>query len=189
MKTFYYYIDSDGATQGPVDIDYFKESSINSRSWVWYEGLPQWVEAYSVPEIRAYIKDDLSVSFSTKKESVDLSKEKDNTPNRNIMSSADMDALRSRMPKTWLFESVIITILLCIPLGIIGVIYGSRVTSFWNRGLYAESITASNKAGFWVRLTIMISVVLWLISIAVWFFTPVAENAAIWYNSNVTETF
>ena len=190
MKMFYYYIDSDGVTLGPVDIEYFKEFNINGNSWVWYEGLPQWVNASTISEIQNYTKDNLPVSFSTstRKDVVDITKENYNTPNKEVISDEEIEELHSTAPKTWLLESILITVLCCMPFGIVGIIYGSRVGSYWSQGLYAESLEASNKAGFWVRLAVMVTVILWLIYLALWLFTPVAEETTLWYNNYFTSS-
>lgn len=186
MKMLYYFIDSDGTAKGPVGLDHFKNNHINGHSWVWHDGLPQWVEAHTIPSIRKYMRSDLPLSFSSKKEGIDYEKERVNIPSLGTLPKSDLDILRSRVPKTWLAEAILITIFCCIPFGVVGIIYASRVAPYWRRGLYGESIYASNSAAFWVKLTIVLTIFIWVIYILIWIFTPFAEKTTIWYNNYFT---
>lgn len=186
MKMLYYYVDSDGATQGPVNIGHFKTNFINGHSWVWHDGLPQWVEAHTVPSLRSYMRSDLPASFSTKKGIVDLEKERMNIPVNKVLPKTELDVLRSRVPKTWMIEAVLTTIFCCIPFGIVAIIYASRVAPYWRKGFYGESIASSNKAGLWVKISVVLTIMIWVIYTLLWIFTPLAEKSAIWYNNVLT---
>ena len=49
-------------------------------------------------------------------------------------------------PKNWLVESILVTILCCLPFGIVGIINASKVNSLYDQGLYDESIRSSANA-------------------------------------------
>lgn len=182
MKMLYYFIDSDGITQGPVTLNHFKENHINGHSWVWHEGLPQWVEAHTVPSLRSYMRSDLPISFSTKKGIVDFGKERIKTPNAAILTQSEMDQLRSRIPKSWLIESILVTVFCCVPFGIVGIVYASRVATYWRKGFFAESLGAAKVAAFWVKLSVSITILIWVIYALLWIFTPLATNTVNWVN-------
>lgn len=55
-------------------------------------------------------------------------------------------------PKTWLAESIIVTILCCLPLGVVGIIKASEVEGLWRSGQYMRAQDASRSAGFWTKL-------------------------------------
>ena len=46
-----YYIVKNGANSGPYTLDQLKYHGILPETMVWYEGLPEWVEARAVPEL------------------------------------------------------------------------------------------------------------------------------------------
>jgi hypothetical protein len=50
------------------------------------------------------------------------------------------------MPKKYLVESILATIFCCLPLGIAGIVFSSKVESLWRSGAYAEAQEASRKA-------------------------------------------
>lgn len=186
MKMLYYYVDSDGATKGPFPLNYFKTNHINGHSWIWHEGLPQWIEAHTIPSLRQYMRNDIPVSFSAKKGVIDFEKERMHIPSKDILPQTELDVLRSRVPKTWLIEAILITIFCCIPFGVVAIVYASRVAPFWRRGLYGESIAASNKAGMWVKITVTITIIMWILYTVLWTFTPVTERSIGWFNNYFT---
>lgn len=186
MKMVYYYVDTDGQTRGPVGLDFFKVNHINAHSWVWHDGMPQWVEVHTVPSLRKYMRSDIAASFSTKKGIVDYDTERTKVPALAGISVSELDLLRSRVPKTWLTESILITLFCCVPLGIVSIIYASRVAPYWRRGLYGESLAASSAAAMWVKLTLMVTIAIWVVYTVIWIFTPVADNFLLWYNNYFT---
>jgi hypothetical protein len=55
-------------------------------------------------------------------------------------------------PKTWLVESILVTILCCLPFGIAGIVNASNVESRFYAGDYAGSMRASQEAGKWTKI-------------------------------------
>ena len=58
------------------------------------------------------------------------------------------------MPKKYLVESILVTIFCCLPVGIAGIVFSSRVESLWNAGSYAEAQEASRKARMFTLITL-----------------------------------
>lgn len=52
-------------------------------------------------------------------------------------------------PKTWLAESILVTLLCCLPFGIVGIVYASKVSSLYAQGSYNEAVQASSTAKTW----------------------------------------
>jgi len=74
-------------------------------------------------------------------------------------------ATQQPMPKTWLVESILVTILpfiLCSSflslLGIIGIVYAAQVESFFNRGDYTASAESSRSAERWTKIAMWIAI-------------------------------
>lgn len=69
-------------------------------------------------------------------------------------------------PKNWLVESILVTIFCCLPFGIVGIIYASKVNSEWAAGRFNEAETASKEAGKWTKIGFFVGlgvIVLYLI--------------------------
>lgn len=58
------------------------------------------------------------------------------------------------MPKKYLVESILVTIFCCLPVGIAGIVFSSKVESLWNTGAYAEAQEASRKARMFTLITL-----------------------------------
>lgn len=60
--------------------------------------------------------------------------------------------------KTWLFESILVAILGCLPFGIIGIVYAIKVNSLHDQTRYKESRHASKIAKRWVMIGLTIGI-------------------------------
>ena len=55
-------------------------------------------------------------------------------------------------PKTWLTESILVTLFCCLPFGIAGIVNASKVESLFYKGNIEEAYNRSAKAGKWTKL-------------------------------------
>jgi hypothetical protein len=58
----------------------------------------------------------------------------------------------SAPPKNWLVESILVTILCCLPFGIAGIVFATQVNSKYAAGDYAGALKASQEAGKWTKI-------------------------------------
>ena len=65
------------------------------------------------------------------------------------------------MPKKYLVESILVTIFCCLPVGVAGIVFASKVESLWNTGAYAEAQEASRKARMFTLITLGIGLALY----------------------------
>ena len=71
-------------------------------------------------------------------------------------------------PKTWMAESILVTIFCCLPFGIAGIVFAAKVSSLYAAGQYEEAVEASNdaakwtKIGFFVGLAVMVIYMIFL---------------------------
>lgn len=54
-------------------------------------------------------------------------------------------------PKTYLAESILVTLFCCLPLGVMGIINASKVSSLYAAGQHAAAEQASAEAKKWVK--------------------------------------
>ena len=62
-------------------------------------------------------------------------------------------------PKNWLVESILVTILCCLPFGIVGIVNAVKVNSLYDQGLYDESIRSSANAKRWTMIGLIIGII------------------------------
>lgn len=80
-----------------------------------------------------------------------------------IPPNTNSDIFRNiSIPKTWLAESILVTLFCCMPFGIVGIVNASKVESRYNSGDTEGAIRASEEAkkwttlGFWIGLSLAI---------------------------------
>lgn len=65
--------------------------------------------------------------------------------------------------KTWLLESILVTIFCCLPFGIVGMVYAIKVNSLHDQTRYEESKRASKNAKRWTLIGLTIGIILGII--------------------------
>lgn len=76
----------------------------------------------------------------------------------------------SKPPKTWLVESILVTLFCCLPFGIVGIVFASKVESLHRMGQTEEAMRASKDAGKWTKIGFWIglgSIVLYFLFVMV----------------------
>ncbi|NPA37836.1 MAG: CD225/dispanin family protein [Chlorobi bacterium] len=74
-----------------------------------------------------------------------------------------------RPPKTWLVESILVTLFCCLPFGIAGIINAAKVESRFYAGDIEGAQRASREAAKWTKIGFWVSVVLFVIYIVLLF--------------------
>lgn len=65
-------------------------------------------------------------------------------------------------PKTWLTESILVTLFCCLPFGIAGIVNASKVSALYAQGRYSEAEMRSANAKKWVKVAFIIGIV-WIV--------------------------
>lgn len=68
-------------------------------------------------------------------------------------------------PKTWLVESIVLTVLCCTPFSIVGIIYAAKVNSLYDQSQYEEAKRASSNAKMWTLIGLGIGLITTIIYI------------------------
>lgn len=56
-------------------------------------------------------------------------------------------------PKTWLAESILVTLFCCLPFGIVGVVHAAKVSTFFAMGNYEMARKQSADAAKWTKIS------------------------------------
>ncbi len=152
----YFYIDNEGKQKGTFSPEELRQEQIKKESLVWTQGMEQWRRAVEVEELALLFTGDAPQGAGLQPPS---------PSQQGYSTSAHSPAPAAQMPKSWLVESILVTILpflLCSSflslLGIIAIVYAAQVESFFNRGDYAASAEASRSAAKWTRIAMWIAI-------------------------------
>lgn len=147
----YFYIDTEGKQKGTFSPEELRQEPVKRDTLVWTQGMEQWKRAEEVAELSLLFDPTSSMQAPTMA-----------APQT---SAAPTPQAQKMMPKSWMVESILVTILpfmLCSSffslLGIIAIVYAAQVESFFNRGDYAAAVEASHAAGKWTRIAMWIAI-------------------------------
>ena len=68
-------------------------------------------------------------------------------------------------PDSNLVWAILCTVLCCLPLGVVSIIYASKVDGCYATGRYAEAVDNSQKALKWAKIGAIISAIFWILYI------------------------
>ena len=149
----YFYIDATGKQVGTFSPEELRLENIKHDTLVWTQGMEQWQRAEEVEDIRHI--------FQTPYD----------PPVNNYSEAKEEPSVIQPMPKSWLIEAILITVLpfafcgsVLSLIGIVAIVYAGQVESAYSRGDYAASLQASQSAGRWTRITLWVLVV-WIVLI------------------------
>lgn len=130
-----YYILINNIKEGPYPKEELLHKGIDGDTLVWCAGMTEWKRARDIPDLYSI-----------------LSQLPPEPPHSNAV-----------MPKTWLLESILVTIFCCLPFGIVGIVYASKVEEHFISGNYRKAAIYSAQAKKWTVWGLMSAVVLTLL--------------------------
>lgn len=74
-----------------------------------------------------------------------------------------------KKPKNWLVESILATIFCCLPFGIAGIIFATKVDSAYKIGDIAGAEEASRQAGKWTKVAFFLGIATFILSLIAMF--------------------
>lgn len=137
MKKYFY---TDGTTNfGPFTLEELKAKSITKETYVWFEELGDWKTAGSVPELSNLFK------FSSPPPISQTNSNTSTTPRTSEPKK------KQQPPRTWLVESILVTLFCCLPFGIAGIVNASKVETLFYDGDFEGANRASAQAKKWMK--------------------------------------
>lgn len=139
-----FFIVENNQQAGPFTLEEMAARGVTPSTPVWREGMNDWTPAGNVPELASLFA----------------------APNTACQGSANYgaqpDPSNEVCPKTWLAESILVTIFCCIPFGIVGIVKASSVSSRFSIGDFAGARRASADAKKWVTIGLVCGII-WLV--------------------------
>jgi ABC-type multidrug transport system permease subunit len=74
-----------------------------------------------------------------------------------------------REPDNYLVWAILVTVLCCLPFGIVSIVYSTKVSGLWTQGRYAEAQSAADSAKKWAIIGAIAGVAAYVIGIVLWF--------------------
>ena len=142
-----FFIVENNQQAGPFTMEEMAARGVTPSTPVWREGMSDWAPAGNIPE--------LAPLFSS------------TGPVPQPAQSFDpIDAGTEVCPKTWLAESILVTLFCCIPFGIVGIVKASSVSSRFSIGDFAGARKASADAKKWTTIGFICGIV-WIVFYAI----------------------
>ena len=131
---------SDGLNKlGPFTLEELRLKALSPDSKIWYDGMTDWKRADQIDELKSLFSSGLSSAPPLTSSGA----------NSNVLDST----ANQYPPKTWLVESILATIFCCLPFGIPGIIFASKVESHFYAGRHQEAEKASRDARKWTLIS------------------------------------
>lgn len=137
----YYYINSQKQQAGPVEIPELMAAGLRPDTMVWCEGMANWTRADNVPELA---KELVAAPAAPTIPGVQPPAT-DNNDNTGY-TTEDSSEMKPAKPANMLWLCILTTACCCMPLGIVSIIYATKVDSAYNVGNYQEAEDNAKKA-------------------------------------------
>jgi hypothetical protein len=163
MEQQYYYIDKNRQQQGPILITDFLKHEIIKTTLVWKQGMDNWQMADSIPELMNIFQSNGILPPPIPPPSLPPFQE---TP---VNFGHIHPPRHPKKPNNYFAWSIISFLFLCVPTGIIALIYSNKVDTLWSAKDYSESVAASRQTSTWCILSSFIGFILWIVILSIVF--------------------
>jgi hypothetical protein len=171
MKNYYYL--NGNQRVGPFPAEQFSQQPVGPDTLVWTDGLPDWKRRADVPEINALFLGQQPVAppaYQPQPGGYPAQGYQQPYP-QQMYGSAPMGY---SPPKTWLVESILVTLFCCLPFGIVGIINAAKVENRFRMGDLQGAKQASDEAGRWTKISFFVAIGGWILYMALIFMGIVA---------------
>ena len=177
MNSYFYINNITKQQNGPFTPEQLKTHNIRPETMVWCSGMTDWVQAGTVKELEFLFNPNVQQQPTNQQQTVPPPQQQrpaTNThpryqwQNVNGGSNTQQDNTKSLhylrpIPKNWLIESILVTIFCCLPFGIAGIVYATKVESLYYTGDYLAAEQASKDAKKWTIVGLVAGPVLMIL--------------------------
>lgn len=156
-----YYLIINGEKSGPFTIDQLATQPLTSETPVWTEGMSDWMPAQQVAE--------LSSLFAPQTPEPEMAQPTvpPQAPVHNAAPSYGNPQPQAPngqvMPPNYLVWSILVTLLCCLPGGIVAIVYSTQVSSRFLQGDYEGANASSRNARKWAIISAVAGAVIGII--------------------------
>ena len=156
-----YYLVINGEKSGPFTIDQLATQQLTPETPVWTEGMSDWMPAQQVAELSSFFapqtpgpemaQPTVPPQAPAYNAAPSYGNPQPQTPNGQVM------------PPNYLVWSILVTLLCCIPGGVVAIVYSTQVSSRFQQGDYAGANESSRNARKWVIISAIAAAAVWVI--------------------------
>ncbi len=158
-----WYYSKNGTQLGPVEESELRaklaRGEISTTDLVWREGMPDWLAAARVAELSTTVPPLGGVTQSPY--SPPQSQPAPAYPQTHIYQGPDIP--------TNLWQSIVVTLLCCLPFGIVAIVYAAKVDGLKARGDIAGAMSAAASSRTWCNVSVLVWVGILILSLATGF--------------------
>lgn len=179
-----YYVAENQKPVGPFEVSQLVARGIKGNDLVWAEGMADWTTAESIDEIREalYATPDtekyretaipeLPPRVEPAQPQMPPQQPRYQQPQQPSYAPGINQPDPSRIPpKSWLVESILVTLFCCLPFGIVGIIKAGEVSSLWQRGMYDAAYASSASAKKWTIIGFCIGIAQYVLGLLYYIF-------------------
>ena len=158
-----YYVMINGRQAGPFEEFQLIGNGVTRDTQVWHEGMPQWQPAGMVPELAHLFAGEQQLGNTTGGGNVPPIGGGVPNPGYNSTSGGfnqgGCNPPIPPCPKTYLVESILVTVLCCVPFGIVSIVNAAGVSSAYNTGNYKLALQKSENAKKWALVSLVVGLI------------------------------
>ncbi len=142
-----WYYSKHGTQLGPVDISDLRNKiaigEVAPTDLVWRDGMPDWVPSSRVPELQPAAAGPPPVVGGNL-----------NTPYAPPQAQPYQSVPYSNIP-TNLWQSIVVTLLCCLPFGVVAIVYAAKVDSLARSGNIPGAMAAAANSRKWCNISVI----------------------------------
>ena len=158
-----WYYSKNGIQLGPVEESELRaklvRGEVSAADLVWREGMPDWSAAARVAELNATVPPLGGVTQSPY--SPPQSQPASGYPQTPIYQGPDIP--------TNLWQSIVVTLMCCLPFGIVAIVYAAKVDGLKARGDIPGAMSAAASSRTWCNVSVLVWVGFAVLSVAISF--------------------
>ncbi len=175
----YFYLTPQNEQKGPVEANQLVTLGVNANTLVWTEGMAQWAPAGQVQELASFFAPAAqpatppTPSYAAQQVAPQPAPQpaQQAAPQSVVYVQTNPSGTsQPAMPKPGsnMILAVLTTVCCCLPLGIVGIVYASKVDGLYFAGDYAGALSAAKSARTWSVIGIVASLVIGIIYLLIY---------------------
>lgn len=175
----YFYLTPQNEQKGPVEASQLVTLGVNANTLVWTEGMAQWTPAGQVQDLASFFAPAAqpatppTPSYAAQQVAPQPAPQpaQQAAPQSVVYVQTNPSGTsQPAMPKPGsnMILAVLTTVCCCLPLGIVGIVYASKVDGLYFAGDYAGALSAAKSARTWSVIGIVASLVIGIIYLLIY---------------------
>lgn len=163
-----YWVSINNNQVGPMSLDEVIALDPSADMLVWHPGMPDWDKAANLPELAHLFGADYEECVDS--QTIETEPQPEQTIEEPVQEPAPKaedvkpqplqeTAPAEPCPPNYLVWTVLVTVMCCVPLGVISLIYSSQVKTKYNAGDIEGAKKASSKTELWLILAFVLGLI------------------------------